>query len=987
MRTITLPAGLALAVLAVAAPAAAGAGSLPTVTRTLSADAAVARTCSQVPDAAARGIARAAYRAPMSGFVTARLEGPATSDWDLVAIDRTSGGRLATSSAFGSSEVAQHWVAAGQRVDYVGCRRRGDAESVTLRISFADVRPPTGAATASLLRVFGPAEKITALEDAGLDVTHNRRASYADVLIAGAAQREIVRRSGLRAITRVADMNAFAARSDAADRRYAARLAAAGAESPIPSGRTTYRTYTDIQNELKALVEKNPGLVRPVTIGKTVQGRDIQGVEIAQDVNADDGRPTYFLMGVHHAREWPSEEASMEYAIMLAKERSDPRIAALLAGERTTVVPVVNIDGFVSTRTAGQIDPNDNNPAGQNSTVHLVEAVTPPGGILAYRRKNCAGAVPSGNFPCELQWGVDNNRNYGNLWGGPGSSQDPTSQSFHGPAPRSEPETQAVWNYGRTHNVTLMMTLHNVAALVLRPPGLHDGGKAPDEARMKELGDAMGAATKYTSQYSFQLYDTAGTTDDDFYASLGPFSFTIEIGPANGMFHMPYEKGFIDQWVKGDGGPGGLREALLISAEAAMNPRDHAVLTGRSTPGAVLRVRKAFDTQTSPYCAIGVSPVAVGDAPGPLACPGGLQKPLTLKDSLDQRMVVPADGRYRWSLNPSTRPFVGGGAVIEKLSETSSRTDTFTGGGPDPVNNTPAASEQDRPFTILPEDNASAVRIDVTWGTPEDYDVEVYRKAADGSLTKVGSSGKAPGQPEQVVLTGDKAAPGNYLLRVVNYAAAVGTWKATIGRYALTSTTTTGRPESYVLTCEIEGRVVRSQDLTIGRGQVMEFDPCASPAPPANLSTGSSNATGRVDGEPSGAGATEGSSADETKVADAKGGRTTKGTRGAADRRARARIRFMGERFRSERWVRRHGLRARVTCPTRCVATATVKYGLVMVGRGRRAGTGTFVVRARLTPKGVRSLAEHGASRVRMIVAARDDRPRPRKRAGGFVIR
>ncbi len=42
-----------------------------------------------------------------------------------------------------------------------------------------------------------------------------------------------------------------------------------------------------------------------------------------------------------------------------------------------------------------------------------------PGGVLSYRRKNCDGAIPNGNVPCELQWGVDNNRNYGNLWGGP----------------------------------------------------------------------------------------------------------------------------------------------------------------------------------------------------------------------------------------------------------------------------------------------------------------------------------------------------------------------------------------------------------------------------------------------------------------------------------------------------------------------------------------------------------------------------------------
>src|SRR5919199_1730828 len=84
----------------------------------------------------------------------------------------------------------------------------------------------------------------------------------------------------------------------------------------------------------------------------------------------------------------------------------------------------------------------------------------------------------------------------------------------------------AAWNYARTHQVTMLMTLHNVAALVLRPPGLHDGGLSPDEDRMKQIGDAMGSATGYTSQYSWQLYDTAGTTEDDTYAATGGYGYT-----------------------------------------------------------------------------------------------------------------------------------------------------------------------------------------------------------------------------------------------------------------------------------------------------------------------------------------------------------------------------------------------------------------------------------------------------------------------------
>ena len=64
------------------------------------------------------------------------------------------------------------------------------------------------------------------------------------------------------------------------------------------------------------------------------------------------------------------------------------------------------------------------------------------------------------------------------------------------------------------HNFTAMLTIHNVAALVLRAPGLKSQGLAPDEPALKALGDAMGKATGYTSQYGWQLYDTTGTTED-----------------------------------------------------------------------------------------------------------------------------------------------------------------------------------------------------------------------------------------------------------------------------------------------------------------------------------------------------------------------------------------------------------------------------------------------------------------------------------------
>jgi hypothetical protein len=818
---------VACATLGLASTAAAAApGALPTISKTLSGK---------------RGAcATSTYRAPMAGYVSARLAGASTSDWDLVAVDRASRRHIAASRSFGSNEVVQSWTTAGQRIAFVACHRSGAARSVALTIAFADVKPPKPGGTVSVVRVHASSAQLDGLERLGLDVTESRGPGWADVLVAGPKQLSLLDRTGLAHRTRIADLDAYGRRSDRADARYTARLGAAG--SPLPSARSTYREYEDVQADLKALVEKHPDTVRPVVVGKTFQGRDIQGVEIAKDVNVEDGRPVFFLMGEHHAREWPSEEIAMEYAMLLASPGNDARVLDLLARERTVIVPIVNADGFVSTRTDAPVDPYDNVLAGNDEDFNSVspisgdtaESVAPPGGILAYRRKNCDGEFPDGNFPCDLQYGVDNNRNYGNLWGGPGSSQDPTSQSFHGPAPRSEPETQAVWNYARTHQVTGLISLHTIAALVLRPPGEHTAGLAPDEKAMKDLGDRMADETGYTSEYGFQLYDTAGTTEDDTYAATGGYGYTIEIGPAGGTFHMPYETAVVQQWEKGDKtGKHGLREALLLMGDVVADTRHHAVIAGHAPAGAKLTLSRSFETLTSPYCDIGVDPVVtVATVPDQLACPGGIKDPQKLKDSVVTSTTVPASGSYEWHVNQSTRPFVGGGAVIRKLNEKPTREVKFTGNPADP-DHAPGNSYEDREFTIGAGEHPSSVKIHVEWGTPEDYDLEVYRKNADGSIPDkpIATSGHNPGTPEEVVLQGDQISAATYVVRVVNFAAVSGTWTATVGLYDTTETVTTGHPEPYTMTCAVNGAVVQTRQVYIARGERLDLDACSPDAP------------------------------------------------------------------------------------------------------------------------------------------------------------
>jgi hypothetical protein len=803
---------LAGALCALCPSTAAASTALPAVTHTLSTAQTTGVTCASAP-ATGRGLSSASYTAPMSGYLNIRLTG--SGDWDLVM--RNGAGRAEhASQGFGGTELVQTWIAAGEKVVAEGCRHAGAASTAALSFELLDVKPPTDTA-AALVRVYVGADGREALDNSNLDATESRTDKWVDVIVNGDKEMRQLRNFGAKLKVLETDLGGLDNQTLRADSRSArsARL------SDLPSGRDTYRTYEDIQAELKQLAADHPDIARPVILGKTYQGREIAGLEFAKNVKADDdGRPTFFVMGTHHAREWPAAEIAMEFANLMAKSSADPRIAKLLKRERVTVVPLVNVDGYISSRSSpSAADTIYNSPIGSptgDGTPETGEAVAPPGGVGAYRRKNCNNEDGNASTPCESAHGVDNNRNYGNLWGGPGASADLTSQSYHGQAPRSEPETQAVFNYVRTHHVTTLITLHTIAALVLRPPGIHDAGLAPDEKAMKKLGDAMAAATGYTSEYGWQLYDTAGTTEDDTYAATGGYGYTIEIGPAGGLFHGPYDVNVIQQWTgDGDKAKGGMHEALLEAAETAAAKSSHARVIGTAPAGKVLRLRKKFDTLTSKYCLQGVDPAVSTPATAATKCTDPVKDPITLHDSVDFSTHVKPNGTFRWDINQSTRPFINGGATVQESKDVDPPIASFNGAPGPPT------GDVDHEFTLPANIGQDKVRVDLTIAAAEDYDLAVFRKEANGDLTPVGTSGNAPGENESVTIQ-QPTAGATYVARVNYYAAATGNYTLTATRIQVTSKLTKGHKEAYTLTCEdTGGKVLESYQFVIDRGQTV----------------------------------------------------------------------------------------------------------------------------------------------------------------------
>jgi hypothetical protein len=647
------------------------------------------------------------------------------------------------------------------------------------------------------------------LQGLGLDLTEHAGHDYVEVVLHTAADRTALQTAGLRSEVVIRDLVARGIENQRANAKYAASVT----QSPMPSGRTGYRTLEDYEADMAKLAQDRPDLVKQLTLPlKTLDGNTVRGVEIAQDVEQEaDGRPTFLLMGLHHAREWPSGELAMEFATDLVKNHGkDARITGLLQKARVVVVPVVNPDGFDLSRTDGEFvdlrDLNDVDPLGGSTSI-----LATPG--QAYKRKNCrlvdGQDIPDGSCRATANSnggfgiGVDLNRNYGGFWGGPGAAGpapdaqevsagvlDPT---YRGAAPFSEPETENIQRLVSERQVTMLISNHTFSNLVLRPNGVNpntegpDGkpvGDAPDEDALKQLGARMTAQNGYQNIHGWQLYDTTGTTEDWSYNATGGFGYTFEIG--ENEFHPPYPE-VVDEYLGAGKYAGkGNREAYLIALEHAVDTRYSGVLTGSAPEGAVIRLTKDFDSPTWES---------------------------SFKDRLDSSVKVGASKKLRWIVNPSTRPVVRSRAYRE-VDETPYHSETFEATAPAPT------QHHDHEFTF--SGTADVLRVRLDWPTPDDYDLEVYRKHADGSLTEVGSSGNFVGDKESVEIT--DAEGGTYVLRVINYASVSPDYTLTAGLHETVTRQTKGTTEAYELTCEKNGEVLQRSTVSIDRGQSKKLD-------------------------------------------------------------------------------------------------------------------------------------------------------------------
>jgi carboxypeptidase T len=266
-----------------------------------------------------------------------------------------------------------------------------------------------------------------------------------------------------------------------------------------------WHTYSENIAYLDSLRGEYPDLISAKwSIGQSHEMRHIWAVRLSDNPDVDEpGEPEILLDTMHHAREIMSGEFGILFADYLCSNYgTDPVVTWLMDNRELYIVSIVNPDGVVYNETT--------NPNG--------------GGMWRKNRRYNSPGV----------YGVDLNRNYPFEWVGPGSSTDPSSDTYRGPSAGSEPETQALINFINSHEFVTHQSLHTYSNLTLIPWG-YTSADTPDHATYVHMAEVMTMYNGYEwGQAPDLLYSVNGITNDWAYADgqghERMFSFCNEIG-------------------------------------------------------------------------------------------------------------------------------------------------------------------------------------------------------------------------------------------------------------------------------------------------------------------------------------------------------------------------------------------------------------------------------------------------------------------------
>ncbi|CAN5640854.1 hypothetical protein BH09PLA1_BH09PLA1_09910 [soil metagenome] len=311
------------------------------------------------------------------------------------------------------------------------------------------------------------------------------------------------------AIAEILESRTFLAAQLAGPVRPAVRPPAPGTE-PLGITLGQWHTYAQATADLQSFVASYPTLARLISIGKTVQNRDIWALEISDNVGVDEDEPEFYYQGAIHGDEPVGMENSF-YLIndLLTGYGTNSRYTNLVNNMDLWFVPNINWDGYtLSSPTTS-------------------------------RRGNANNIDLNRNFPEWTTRSFSSNTRYLGAYG----------NMFDGPAPQTtllQPETVAVMNFLQQHNFVASAVFHGGDLVVNYPWDTDSSSGAnyavhPNDALYKAMALVYSTpnAPMYANNSSPFVHGT--TNGDNWYpisggeqdwATIytGSNQFTIELG-------------------------------------------------------------------------------------------------------------------------------------------------------------------------------------------------------------------------------------------------------------------------------------------------------------------------------------------------------------------------------------------------------------------------------------------------------------------------
>ncbi|KAF9562216.1 Carboxypeptidase A4 [Mortierella alpina] len=317
----------------------------------------------------------------------------------------------------------------------------------------------------------------------------------------------------------------------------------------------SYHDLATLNNFTETMVQQFPDLVKRTSLGKTYEGREVFGLTIhgykrrGDDDDDDDedededmiekvyddvkviatswwkwltGRSSkssafakkpskpkkhpkaIVIHGGQHAREWigPAVVSYIAKELILGYG-NNKRITRLVDQFEFTIVPVLNADGYAYTWEHNRM----------------------------WRKNRQPTSIP-------FCTGIDPNRNWGYQWNHGGSSSNPCSEAYHGPAAFAAYEPKMVADYiTKKDNVVAYIDFHAYSQLWMSPFG-GDCSKVPkDNEDITEAGLGAAKALKDVHGKKFAvgsvcniIYQASGGSLDWTYGAAGvKYSYAVEL--------------------------------------------------------------------------------------------------------------------------------------------------------------------------------------------------------------------------------------------------------------------------------------------------------------------------------------------------------------------------------------------------------------------------------------------------------------------------